>query len=157
MASPITAVIWDWNGTLLDDVEQARAAMNLVLADLGLPTIVDRPAYRAVFEAITQVPFQLEQWTDKVREVTLDETARQLEIALLVEPVLRKPDESYATAYAARLRLMSIDRQIKDLKSRLQRTNPVEHPNDHKQMFSTLLGYEVTRKQLQQMTIGALD
>lgn len=49
MASPITAVIWDWNGTLLDDVEQARAAMNLVLADLGLPTIVDRPAYRAVF------------------------------------------------------------------------------------------------------------
>ena len=115
------------------------------------------PAYRAVFEAITQVPFQLEQWTDKVREVTLDETARQLEIALLVEPVLRKPDESYATAYAARLRLMSIDRQIKDLKSRLQRTNPVEHPNDHKQMFSTLLGYEVTRKQLQQMTIGALD
>lgn len=49
MRTPITAVIWDWNGTLLDDVDQARTSMNAVLAALGLPTIADRDAYRSVF------------------------------------------------------------------------------------------------------------
>lgn len=45
----VRAVIWDWNGTLLDDVDQAWAAMNAVLAGLGLPELPDRDTYRAVF------------------------------------------------------------------------------------------------------------
>lgn len=43
------AVIWDWNGTLLDDVEVARAAMNTVLRSRELPEIPDDGAYRRVF------------------------------------------------------------------------------------------------------------
>jgi phosphoglycolate phosphatase len=45
----IDAVCWDWNGTLLDDVGVARAAMDLVLAGRGLPGFVDEAAYRRVF------------------------------------------------------------------------------------------------------------
>jgi len=41
-------VIWDWNGTLLDDVEHAVATINTLLAPRGLPSMnVDR--YRNVF------------------------------------------------------------------------------------------------------------
>ncbi len=121
------------------------------------PDDFTHPAYRAVFESILRVPWQPDRWADKVQEATTDEVARQLEIALLVEPVLRTPDEAYATSYAARVQLPRIDRDIKDLKSRLQRTNPVDQASEHKQMFSALLELEVRRKQLQLVSLGAPD
>jgi len=115
------------------------------------------PAYRLVFEAIQRVPWQPERWTDQVRAGTDDEVVQQLLIALLVEPVLREPDEAYASSYTARLQLLSVERSIRELKSRLQRTNPVDNAAEHKQMFSRLLELEVRRKQLQQTSVGALD
>lgn len=45
----IDVVCWDWNGTLLVDVDVARAAMNAVLRDRELPVIPDEDAYRRVF------------------------------------------------------------------------------------------------------------
>ncbi len=42
-------VIWDWNGTLLDDVELCLDAMNGMLARRGLPAI-DRGRYHAAFD-----------------------------------------------------------------------------------------------------------
>jgi phosphoglycolate phosphatase len=45
----VDAVCWDWNGTLLDDVDIARATMNLVLAERLLPDLPDHAAYRKVF------------------------------------------------------------------------------------------------------------
>ncbi|GAB2485701.1 DNA primase [Luteococcus sediminum] len=112
------------------------------------------PAYRGVFEAIAQVPWTPEAWTDQVLRATGDEVVQQLMIALLVEPVLRTPDEAYASAYTSRLQLLSVDREIRDLKSRLQRTNPVDEEQAHKRMFSQLLELEVRRKQLQQASVG---
>ena len=45
----VDAVCWDWNGTLLDDTDVARAAMNTVLTERGLPVVPDPAAYRALF------------------------------------------------------------------------------------------------------------
>ncbi|MGK9147121.1 HAD hydrolase-like protein [Plantibacter flavus] len=45
----IHAVCWDWNGTLLNDVEVARTAMNTVLRQRHLAEIPDQDAYRRVF------------------------------------------------------------------------------------------------------------
>ena len=115
------------------------------------------PAYRMVFESIAAVPWQPERWTDLVREQSDDEVVQQLLIALLVEPTLRDPDEAYASAYTARLQLLTVERTIRDLKGRLQRTNPVDHASEHRAMFSQLLELEVRRKQLQHATVGALD
>ncbi len=42
-------VIWDWNGTLLDDLDLCLDAMNAMLARRGLPAI-DRGRYHAVFD-----------------------------------------------------------------------------------------------------------
>ena len=41
-------VIWDWNGTLLNDVPHAVATMNGMLAPRGLP-LLDVPRYRGAF------------------------------------------------------------------------------------------------------------
>lgn len=45
----IRAVCWDWNGTLLDDVEICRQVMNSVLEEHALDPLVDEHAYRSVF------------------------------------------------------------------------------------------------------------
>lgn len=42
-------VIWDWNGTLLDDLDLCIQAMNVMLARRGMPAI-DRLRYHAVFD-----------------------------------------------------------------------------------------------------------
>jgi phosphoglycolate phosphatase len=42
-------IIWDWNGTLLDDVELCIDVMNGLLRRRGLPTM-DRARYHAVFD-----------------------------------------------------------------------------------------------------------
>ncbi|MFR7485729.1 MAG: HAD family hydrolase [Acutalibacter sp.] len=42
-------ILWDWNGTLLDDVEVALAAMNEMLARRGLSLLGGREPYRDIF------------------------------------------------------------------------------------------------------------
>ena len=42
-------IIWDFNGTILDDVDTGIASVNKLLADRGLPTVKDKEAYREVF------------------------------------------------------------------------------------------------------------
>ena len=42
-------ILWDWNGTLLDDVEVALAAMNEMLARRGLSLLQGREPYRDIF------------------------------------------------------------------------------------------------------------
>ena len=41
-------IVWDWNGTLLDDTEACRSAINLLLRERGLPP-VSLAAYRRDF------------------------------------------------------------------------------------------------------------
>jgi phosphoglycolate phosphatase len=49
MPAPYRHVIWDWNGTLLDDLELSVSAMNAMLARRGLP-VLDRARYHALFD-----------------------------------------------------------------------------------------------------------
>ncbi len=41
-------VLWDWNGTLLDDIDSSIVALNIILGRRGMPP-VDKPAYRRIF------------------------------------------------------------------------------------------------------------
>lgn len=45
----ITTVVWDWNGTLLDDLEVSFRAINQVLSSNGYPPIRDLASYRELF------------------------------------------------------------------------------------------------------------
>ena len=44
-----TVIIWDWNGTLLNDVEVALRSMNAMLARRGLPELSGLERYRELF------------------------------------------------------------------------------------------------------------
>ncbi len=52
-------VVWDWNGTILDDVQHAVNTMNTLLDVHGLP-LIDIAAYRKVFE------FPVKNYYDKL-------------------------------------------------------------------------------------------
>jgi phosphoglycolate phosphatase len=41
-------VLWDWNGTLLDDVDACLAAINILLGRRSMPSI-DKDVYRRIF------------------------------------------------------------------------------------------------------------
>jgi phosphoglycolate phosphatase len=45
-----TYCIWDFNGTILDDVELGMNSVNTLLAERGIPTIPDKTAYRKRFD-----------------------------------------------------------------------------------------------------------
>lgn len=45
----IRAVCWDWNGTLLDDVDVCLQVMNHVLVELGESPLCDAGEYRSLF------------------------------------------------------------------------------------------------------------
>lgn len=48
MIDGIKHVIWDWNGTLFNDVDAALVSLNTMLGERGL-TILDRLGYRRMF------------------------------------------------------------------------------------------------------------
>lgn len=48
MSHPYRQIVWDWNGTLLDDVQASVNAINVLLAERHLPTI-DPVRYRECF------------------------------------------------------------------------------------------------------------
>jgi len=47
--SRYSALIWDWNGTLLDDVELSLRIVNELLGEFGLPAL-SRSRYREIFD-----------------------------------------------------------------------------------------------------------
>ena len=54
----------------------------------------------------------------------------------------------------AKLRLLTVARTIANLKSKLQRTNPVEDQQRYNRMFATLLELEKQRRELGEVAAG---
>ena len=77
--------------------------------------------------------------------------------ALAVEPLLsaKEPDTAYVDAHVYRLQELTVLRRITDLKSKLQRTNPVEHPADYNRMFGELVALEQHRRSLRELAMGS--
>ncbi|MBB1510078.1 DNA primase [Tessaracoccus sp. MC1756] len=111
------------------------------------------PGYRAVFRLLSGVEYG-ENWSDRVRAAAPNELVAQLVVALLVEPLFREPDESYSLAHTAQLQLTRVTREIADVKSKLQRTDPVKDPTGHRSQFAHLTQLEMKRKQLQHVGLA---
>jgi DNA primase len=79
--------------------------------------------------------------------------------ALAVEPLLaaKEPDQAYAAAHVYRLQEVTAMRRIADLKSKLQRTNPVDEATEYNRMFGELVALESHRRTLRERAIGAVD
>ena len=77
--------------------------------------------------------------------------------ALAVEPVPSRKgaDERSSPTHVYRLQELTAQRRIADVKSRLQRTNPVEHTAEYNRMFGELTALEQHRRQLRDLALGA--
>lgn len=111
------------------------------------------PGYAAVMRLIRSVPLAA-NWDDGLRAAAPTELTRQLLISLLVEPLLREPDENYSLVHSSRLQLARVARIIGDLKSRLQRTDPTKDETAYRAQFAELTQLEMERKRLTLMSLG---
>ncbi|HTC69756.1 MAG TPA: DNA primase [Acidothermaceae bacterium] len=95
-------------------------------------------------------------WVTAVLEGAVDDRVRALITELVVEAVLtaNDPDERYARAQLAQLRVRALDRQIAEVKSRLQRLNPVEHVTEYNRLFGDLVMLEKRRRDDLDGTLG---
>lgn len=97
-----------------------------------------------------------EAWVVAVREAMGNDPAAAVVSALAVDPLRlgREPDEQYARAHVARLQELTCLRRIADLKSKLQRTNPIDRTDDYNRMFGELIALERYRAELREQAIS---
>jgi DNA primase len=111
------------------------------------------PAYvemKRVIDAHASTTIQIEEISDERMKTIFTE--------LTVEPIRSDGEVSarYIESIVARLREVGISRAIADLKSNLQRLNPVENPDEYNAAFSSLVALEATRRGLHDLAIGSL-
>jgi DNA primase len=87
-----------------------------------------------------------------------DERMKTLFTELIVEPIRSDGEVSarYIESIVARLREVGISRSIADLKSNLQRLNPVENPDEYNSAFAALVALETARRGLHELSLGSL-
>ncbi len=109
------------------------------------------PAYR-----------QMRKTIDEIQALSMesisDEKIKTLFTELTVEPIRAdgKPTALYVESIVARLREVAISRSIAELKSSLQRLNPVENEIEYNAAFSALVALESTRRSLHDLALGGL-
>jgi DNA primase len=97
-------------------------------------------------------------WVSAVAERAAEQGARSAATALAVEP-LRFRDEPRAddvAALLARLQELTTMRRIEQLKSKLQRTNPLEEAEQYNRLFGQLVALEQQRRSLRERALGAV-
>ena len=151
-------------------VIQAPHVVAPVAADLG-DNDFTHPTYRVVWDTVAAfggpaAAPEPDVWVGKLRDSILgqfddDHTNPAVRAfnALAVEPVLaaKEPDQAYAAAHVYRLQEVTAMRRITDLKSKLQRTNPVDEATEYNRMFGELVALESHRRTLRERGIGAVD
>ncbi len=115
-------------------------------------------AYRALWAGIQAAggPTAADaQWPSTLRDAQSDERLQSLVSALAVEPLYsdKQPDDAYVNQHVHRLRELTAMRRISDVKSRLQRTNPVEQATEYNRMFGELVALEQHRRSLRERAL----
>ncbi|HVE62788.1 MAG TPA: DNA primase [Mycobacteriales bacterium] len=126
------------------------------------PQLLQHPSYRAVLAAVTAAGGVPTDGVDggafvaAVRDVAPDDAVRSFVTELAVEPLLCGPTErtAYASGQLARLREVDLQRQIVELKGRLQRLNPLEESHYNK-LFAELIAMEAQARALRERALSA--
>jgi len=76
--------------------------------------------------------------------------------ALATQPLRTQGEvtEPLMTALVARVQELTTRRRIHELKSRLQRTNPVDDASEYNRMFGDLVALEQQRRTLRERAVG---
>ena len=101
-----------------------------------------------------------QEWVARLRDAAPDDQVRGFVTRLAVE-ALRvpradgEPDARYADAVLARVEELAVSRRIAEVKSRLQRLNPVDAQPEYNRTFGDLVALEQRRKALVEKAAGA--
>lgn len=97
-------------------------------------------------------------WIEAVRDACADLAARALVGELAVEPLRidGEPDPRYVSITLARLQFGSITARIRELKSKIQRINPVSNKDEYFTLFGELLSLEQHARALREQAAGGL-
>ena len=134
-------------------------------ARLQMPTLISNwrqiesnafthPAYGQLAAIIGAHP---EESSVEIGDVT-DENMRSLFTELNVEPIRADGEVTghYVESIVARLREVAISRSIAELKSSLQRLNPVENEQEYNAAFAALVALETTRRGLHDLALRSI-
>ena len=134
-------------------------------ARLQMPTLISNwnniesnafthPAYSKLAGIISALP---EQSSVEISNVS-DENMRSLFTELNVEPIRADGEITghYVESIVARLREVAISRSIAELKSSLQRLNPVENEQEYNAAFAALVALETTRRGLHDLALRSI-
>ena len=134
-------------------------------ARLQMPTLISNwreiesgafshPAYIQLAQIIAQAD---EKSSIEIEQIA-DENMRSLFTELNVEPIRADGEVTghYVESIVARLREVGIPRAIAELKSSLQRLNPVENEQEYNQAFASLVALETTRRGLHDLALRSI-
>ncbi|PZS12395.1 MAG: DNA primase [Pseudonocardiales bacterium] len=118
------------------------------------------PAHRRLRQAIaaaggTAAAVTGPAWTSAV-EAHLDESLRSGMHALAVEPLpaVAETEERIAESFLARMLEIVAAREVAALKSKVQRVNPLEQPDEHARLFGELISLESHWRTLRERAHG---
>jgi DNA primase len=96
-------------------------------------------------------------WVARINDVLDTDDARRILSVAAVEPLKAREASMPAVVAAtiAKLQARTIGQRITDLKSKLQRTNPVEQSDDYNRMFGELIALEQQHRTMRDRAIGA--
>jgi DNA primase len=127
--------------------------------DVG-PEDFMHPTYRGVWESISAGGGAVAgdaSWAGRLRDASSDPAVASAISELVVEPLptAREPTADYVAQYVVRLLELTTLRRIEQVKSKMQRTNPVEHPEAYNRMFGELAALEEHRRKLRDRIAGS--
>jgi len=139
-------------------VVQAPSAVASISKDVGENDFT-HPTYRAVWTIVEQaggIVAAGPDWAGRLRDLASDQAVAAALSALAVEPVPSKKgaDEAFVANTVYRLQELTAQRRIAEVKSRLQRTNPVDQATEYNRMFGELTALEQHRRQLRDLALG---
>ena len=117
------------------------------------PAAFSFPLYAALR---TLIDNQKEFSTQDLLEKCEGEDLKSLVTELTVEPIRTDGEVSdrYITSIFARLREVALSRSIAEIKSTLQRLNPVENDAQYQEIFGQLVGMEAARRVQKELALG---
>jgi DNA primase len=140
-----------------------RPALAGPVFDALEPEMFTSPAYRAVRLAVAaaggcQSAGGGQGWIQAVTNAADTDATRGVATELAVEPILtdREVDERYVSMQLASLELRGVTRRTMEVKSRLQRLNPLEQAEEYNRMAGELFALEQYRRALREKAIGDL-
>ena len=110
-----------------------------VIATLGLPAVEDP------------------SWVARIAEAVETDEARRILSVAAVQPLQAHESSTSAVVAATLVQLQArtVGRHISDVKSKLQRTNPVEQPDIYNRMFGELIALEEQHRSLRDRALSA--